>query len=238
MFSSFWFIFPDFVVLLSVFRYCQRVIMPSTCVTSLLIRIFLTILLISRLFTNVHCQDHAQLAQGSITYTRTELLSYRPVQAPGSKPRDFADFPREILPRKRGKKGGVRQRVRKRGFKPPLPSIVFGIVRSLPNKIDELRANIRFLHEYRESCLLCFTETWLHENIPDSAIDIGDYEIIRGDRTSESGKSRGGGVCVFVNHKWCNNWTVREKVCTPDYELLVVGLRPFYLPREIHSATC
>ena len=48
------------------------------------------------------------------------------------------------------------------------------------------------------------------------ALDIGDYEIIRGDRTSESGKSRGGGVCVFVNHKWCNNWTVREKICTLD----------------------
>ena len=151
------------------------------------------------------------------------------------KPDGHENFPREIQPRKRGKKGGIRQRLRKRGFKPPLPSIMFGNVRSLSNKSDELRANVRFLHEYREACLLCFTETWLHAAIPDSAVALTDHELVRGDRTADSGRSHGGGVCMFINSKWCNNWSVKERVCTPDYEFLVVGLRPFYLPRELNQ---
>ena len=43
--------------------------------------------------------------------------------------------------RKRGRKGGVRQRLRKMKYKPPLPSMI----RSLKGlKMDELRANATF----------------------------------------------------------------------------------------------
>lgn len=43
--------------------------------------------------------------------------------------------------RKRGRRGGVRQRLRRRGFRRlPLPSIILGNVQSLRNKIDELQA--------------------------------------------------------------------------------------------------
>ncbi|PIK47650.1 hypothetical protein BSL78_15480 [Apostichopus japonicus] len=31
---------------------------------------------------------------------------------------------------------------------------------------------------------------------------------------------------------WCNNLSVKQKICTPDIESLTIGLRPFYLPRE------
>ncbi len=47
-----------------------------------------------------------------------------------------------------------------------------------------------------------------------------------------TGKSQGGGVCLYVNQRWCKNVTVRETVCTDDIELLSVSLRPHYLPRE------
>ncbi|KAK0139948.1 hypothetical protein N1851_023109 [Merluccius polli] len=61
--------------------------------------------------------------------------------------------------RKRGRKGGVRQRIRRRGNRPPLPSIILSNVRSLRSKMDELRLLMRFSHEYREASLLVFTET-------------------------------------------------------------------------------
>ncbi|KAK1784004.1 hypothetical protein P4O66_004499 [Electrophorus voltai] len=57
------------------------------------------------------------------------------------------------------------------------------------------------------------------------------------DRTADSGKSRGGGVCVMVNNSWCNNANVvtLARSCSPNLELLALKLRPFYLPREFIS---
>lgn len=197
----------------------------------------LTIGLISRFFVMVNTQpndhNHLLLQPTRGGYTREQLLGLRQRTPPYPKPTDYEDFPRDIRPRKWGKKGGIRKRVRKRGFRPPLPTIVMGNVRSLQNKMDELRANVRYLHEYRESCLLIFTETWLHSGITDSAINLDNFSIVRGDRTEASGKSRGGGVCMYIDNQWCNNWSVKDTKCTPDYELLIVGLRPFYLPREL-----
>ena len=43
------------------------------------------------------------------------------------------------LRRKRGKRGGVRQKLKKRKHKVFLPVIMYGNVRSLNNKIDELK---------------------------------------------------------------------------------------------------
>ena len=84
--------------------------------------------------------------------------------------------------------------------------------------------------------VLCgFSETWLHDNIPDSTVDLPNFNIVRGDRSLDSGKSKGGGVCLYINNAWCNNWSVKERFCTPDYELLTVGLRHYYLPREFNQ---
>ena len=57
--------------------------------------------------------------------------------------------------RKRGRKGGVRQRLRKMKHKPPLPSMILANVRCLKGlKMDELRANATFFNEYRDACLI------------------------------------------------------------------------------------
>ena len=82
---------------------------------------------------------------------------------------------------------------------------------------------------------MSFTETWLNENIPDSAVELPNFDVVRGDRTLESGKTKGGGVCLYINKGWCNNWTVNDNICTPDYELLTIALRPYYLPREFNQ---
>lgn len=53
------------------------------------------------------------------------------------------------------------------------------------------------------------------------------------DRSSAvTGKSIGGGVCFYVNQRYCKSTMVRDSICTPDLELLTVSLHPFYLPRE------
>ena len=48
------------------------------------------------------------------------------------------------------------------------------------------------------------------------------------------GKPEGGGVCVYVNEKWChpNNAVIKRHWCSPHLECLTVSLRPYYLPRE------
>ena len=47
-----------------------------------------------------------------------------------------------------------------------------GNVRSLANKTDELAGLVRTQRVYRESSVLCFTETWLHEDIPDANVTV------------------------------------------------------------------
>ena len=41
-------------------------------------------------------------------------------------------------------------------------------------------------------------------------MNIDGFKSLRGDRTESTGKERGGGVCAYVNEKWChqNNATV------------------------------
>ncbi|KAK1791074.1 hypothetical protein P4O66_002035 [Electrophorus voltai] len=57
------------------------------------------------------------------------------------------------------------------------------------------------------------------------------------DRTADSEKSRGSGVCVMVNNSWCNNANVvtLTRSCLPNLELLALKLCPFYLPQEFTS---
>ena len=60
------------------------------------------------------------------------------------------------------------------------------------------------------------------------------FKLLPGDRTAESGKKCGGGVCVYINEQWChpNNATIRRYSCSENIEILTVNLRPYYLPRE------
>ncbi|KAI4877950.1 hypothetical protein NFI96_008564 [Prochilodus magdalenae] len=97
-----------------------------------------------------------------------------------------------------------------------------GNVNSLANKTDELAALVRNQRLYRECSLLCLTETWLTGNIPDRDAKL-------------SGKSKGGGLVLFVNIRWCNpgHVTVKERICCRDIELLAVSLQPYYMHREL-----
>ena len=77
-------------------------------------------------------------------------------------PTEHAD-PRTALRRQRrkwGKRGGLHARLKARASRPPLPSLLLANMRSLENKLDELRARITTQREMRECCALIFTETF------------------------------------------------------------------------------
>lgn len=180
-----------------------------------------------------------------LVYNRNELLKYRNLCGGHDVRRCDCNIkqivPQEVLFtnrlcwRKRGRKGGLRVRLKRRKFRPPLPSVVLGNARSLNNKTDELQANAKFLSEYKDSCVMCFTETWLHDQIPDSHVLLDRFQLVRADRTDDSGKSKGGGLCMYINDQWCTNFTTKSTFCNELVELLVVSCRPFYLPREVSS---
>ncbi|KAK2846486.1 hypothetical protein Q5P01_009485 [Channa striata] len=101
--------------------------------------------------------------------------------------------------------------------------------------MDELAALIRLQGVYRESSLLCFTETCLNQDTPDSVVSVNGYTLVQADRSAaESGKKKGGGLAVFVNNRCCNpgHITVKRQLCSKDVELVAVSIRPYYLPQE------
>ncbi len=134
---------------------------------------------------------------------------------------------------KRGKRGGIRARLRANPTSPAIPSLMLSNVRSLENKLDLIQLSRSTQYETRDCCVFVFTETWLNDNIPDSAIQLHGLTCCRADRDSSlSGKTRGGGLCVYINKEWCNNAAVLSKHCSSLVEFMVVKCRPFYLPRE------
>ncbi|XP_049893944.1 uncharacterized protein LOC126385944 [Epinephelus moara] len=128
------------------------------------------------------CGDPAP-SRASIVYTRDQLLALRHTAV---RPEERHDIPGELRRRKRGCRAGVQRRHRRRQYKPVLPSVVMGNVRSLPNKMDELSALTRHQREYRQSSVLVFTETWLNAEVPDTIAALDGFQLIRHDRTADS----------------------------------------------------
>ncbi|KAI4892824.1 hypothetical protein NFI96_004611 [Prochilodus magdalenae] len=180
-----------------------------------------------------------RLLETNFVYSREELLALRTMGRAGK----THPIPEELRRSYRGCRAGAKlkaKRMEKRWrYKPSIPSVVMGNVNSLANKTDELAALVRNQRLYRECSLLCLTETWLTGNIPDSNVDIPGFTTVRADRDAKlSGKSKGGGLVLFVNIRWCNpgHVTVKERICCRDIELLAVSLRPYYMPRELSHA--
>ena len=138
--------------------------------------------------------------------------------------------------KKRGSRGGILERLKRRGSRFPLPTITFSNCRSIYKKQDEITTLVQHDKDFRRCNLMCYTETWLDEN---KTLDITGYTAIRADRdnTKAQKKGHGGGVCFLVSDTWCTHFNIREQHCTKDYEILTVSFRPFYLPREFGQIT-
>ena len=74
----------------------------------------------------------------------------------------------EIIHRKRMKRTGIKVKIKNRSYKIPFPTINFGNVRSIrdESKQVQLHSNIRFIHQFKNMCVLALTKTWLEESDP------------------------------------------------------------------------
>ncbi len=136
--------------------------------------------------------------------------------------------------RRREKRAGALVKLRQRGLRAPLPSIHLANLRSLPNKTDKLLLLFQTNEDFSNSAAQCFTETWLNDAIPDGALNMVNFQLIRADHNVKSmGKSREGGTCFYINERWCTD--VLKKLCCSDLETLFINFKLFYSPREICS---
>ncbi len=106
--------------------------------------------------------------------------------------------------RKCGKGDGIRYYLR-RATKLPLPSLLLRYPRSLKNKLDKLCTHVGACYEYRESCLLVFMQTWLHNDVPDNFIQISGFPHMCSNRDENSGKTKDNKSYITKGIKECIN---------------------------------
>ncbi|KAL0200139.1 hypothetical protein M9458_003326, partial [Cirrhinus mrigala] len=163
-------------------------------------------------------------------------IARTPEAAHPTQPGGSARRRRRDRKQRRGKRGGLRAKLKLTPHRLSLPSIFLANVRSLVNKMDEIRLRINHSKRLWNCNVMIFTETWLNSDISDNAIALAEHHTFRADRTADdSGKTRGGGLCIYVNKAWCTNSVILGRHCSADLEFLMVKCRPFYLPREFTS---
>ena len=95
-------------------------------------------------------------------------------------------------------------------------------------KLDELQQ----LLDYNDIDIAVIVETWLHENIDSSLLQISGYTLFRLDR--RDGR-QGGGVAVYVKHG-CH-CTLLSHLAHAQLEVLWLQYRPYSMPREVTHIT-
>lgn len=81
--------------------------------------------------------------------------------------------------------------------RPPIPTLFLANICALNNKMDLLHQRYGVFWEIKSRAVLCLTETWLNNNMPNSAFQIIGLQLFWVDRSHLSGKTRGGGlVCT------------------------------------------
>ncbi len=133
----------------------------------------------------------------AISFTRDELLDIRKYTPPDISPdldysKVFLDIVvggaavlfRLFRMRRRGKRAGALVKLRRQGLRAPLPSIHLANLRSLPNKMDKVLLLSRLNKYFSNSAALCFTETWRNGTIPDGALHLPNFQLIRSDRVA------------------------------------------------------
>lgn len=127
-----------------------------------------------------------------MAYTRECLLSLKSSPTPEDLYGDILNTPPELKRtktqvkanlKKRESRGSIRERIIRQGCKYPLPTMILTNIRSLSNKINELMVKVECDRDYRQSNLICLTETWLKRDIPDP--NLTGYTLIRAARDTQ-----------------------------------------------------
>ena len=118
---------------------------------------------------------------------------------------------------------------------PPLPSVLLANVQSLDNNLDELRSRLSYQWDIKNCNILCFTGSWLNYDM--DHIQLARFSVHWQDRTAASGKTKVGGLCLFVNNSWCIKCNINEvsRFFSPGVEYLIISCRPHYIPRYFVS---
>lgn len=106
-----------------------------------------------------------------------------------------------------------------------VPSILLSNVMSLAPKIDEVSTCV----QNANFDLVCITETWLKQHIPDNAVIIDGYNLIRLDRK----EGIHGGVCMYLREQIPFSIIDIPQEDGYNLEVLWIQIRPPRLPRGI-----
>lgn len=104
---------------------------------------------------------------------------------------------------KRGRCAGLQAGPRIALHRPSFTSIFLANVRSLTNKMEEVRLWFNTQRTLRDRWWLILMEMWLSHLVPDGAVELASWSLYRADRTKGSGKRRGGKLCIYINNDWC-----------------------------------
>ena len=167
---------------LDYFTKCAKmcVTMSGKCLV-ILVTVCLFLDCVSQIFCEVKGAGDFQHGGHTISCTREYLLGLQhtgdsaPADVKDISWSDFASQPTREA-KKRGSRGGVRNRVRRRGNRLVLPAITFSNARSLSNKMMELAALVKYDMDYHQNSMICVTESWLTEK--STGIDLDGFTTI------------------------------------------------------------
>lgn len=166
----------------------------------------------------------------------TEAKVLKDIWSTKHKPAVKAVDPAILKSKKRGKRAGVKVRLRQQSGNIPLPGLILKNAQSITPKLDELFALVNDKKTANLTQLICITESWLTPNIPPSQTALDGYAQFRNDRSAvETGKSKGGGLLVYVDEGWSKNNETLSVHTDSSLELLTLKCRPKWLPREFQS---
>lgn len=152
---------------------------------------------------------------------------------PGARP----EIPEELRRRHRGCRAGAKLNAKQRRYKPSMPVILTGNVRSLVKKMDKLAAFVKTQKEFRMCSVMCFTKTWFHFRVSRismlqyfSSAKYGRTEMWRGALRRKEGGLR----CSSTRSG--ATWDVLPwRNFSSRYCAAMCGVVPI-LPRELTSA--
>ena len=112
-----------------------------------------------------------------------------------------------------------------RSVLPSLPSLFLTNANHVMNKLEELTVILPQLG----ADIIAITETWLSDDIPDSACSIQGYNLVRRDRPNQLG----GGVLFYVSCSIDFRIIDLPSAVPFNFEVLWISVRPRLLPRPL-----